>query len=145
MRVEAARRIHIDEIFALESACFSQPRSLTALEEEIGNPLSIFIAATKDEVVIGYAGMHLICGEGYIDNIAVLKEYRRQGVARELVNKLKDFVTEFLSLEVRQSNLGAIELYKTLGFEEQGKRRGFYTNPDEDGLIFTWYKREGVN
>ena len=44
---------------------------------------------------------------------------------------------EFLSLEVRPSNTGAVALYRRLGFEEAGRRRDFYRDPREDGLILT--------
>ena len=43
----------------------------------------------------------------------------------------------FISLEVRPSNTGAIALYQKFGFAEAGRRKRFYRNPDEDGLILT--------
>jgi len=43
----------------------------------------------------------------------------------------------FITLEVRPSNSGAIALYQKFGFVEAGRRKRFYRNPDEDGLILT--------
>ena len=44
---------------------------------------------------------------------------------------------EFLSLEVRPSNTGAIVLYTGLGFQSVGRRKNFYTQPVEDALLLT--------
>jgi ribosomal-protein-alanine N-acetyltransferase len=43
----------------------------------------------------------------------------------------------FITLEVRPSNSGAIALYQKFGFAEAGRRKRFYRDPDEDGLILT--------
>jgi len=45
--------------------------------------------------------------------------------------------TDFISLEVRESNFAAIALYQSLGFEEMGRRKNFYRRPQEDALIMT--------
>ena len=63
---------HIPEIARLESVCFSQPWSRQGLEEELTNPTARFFVALWDGKTAGYAGMHGVCGEGYIANIAVL-------------------------------------------------------------------------
>ena len=85
--------------------------------------------------------MHFVCGEGYFDNIAVLPEFRRQGIGRAIVQALLDFARQhggaFVSLEVRESNSGAFALYRMLGFRRVGRRRNFYTKPSEDALILT--------
>ena len=76
-----------------------------------------------------------------ISNIAVLPEYRRQGIGRFLLEGACDIAekcgAESVSLEVRPSNVGALALYKSVGFEEVGLRKGFYRNPSEDGLILS--------
>ena len=90
---------------------------------------------------MGYGGMYTVLDEGYVTNIGVLPEYRKNGIGTKIVNKLIDFSIvkqlSFISLEVRVSNVVAINLYKKLGFEEQGKRKNFYSNPVEDALIMT--------
>ena len=59
----------------------------------------------------------------------------------ELMQELDDYAKEnemaSVSLEVRQSNLSAQQLYEKSGFEVVGKRRNFYVNPTEDALIMT--------
>ncbi len=134
---------HIPEIARLESVCFSQPWSRQGLEEELTNPTARFFVALWDGKTAGYAGMHGVCGEGYIANIAVFPEYRNQGIGRALVRSLLETARkegyEFLSLEVRPSNLPAVGLYRSEGFEPVGLRKGFYDHPKEDGCIMTYF------
>ena len=72
-------------------------------------------------------------------NVAVSPDYRRQGIAGELVTRLveelKSRGNHSLALEVRDSNLGAIALYQKLGFTQVGYRPGYYRNPKEGALI----------
>lgn len=132
---------HIDAIAELEKLCFSQPWSYDALAEELKNDTAFFHVAETDGVVSGYVGLHIVCGQAFITNIAVLPQYRRMGVAKKLLNSLfitaEKFDLGFISLEVRPSNTPAINLYKSFGFEEIGMRKNFYRNPNEDALIMT--------
>ena len=137
---------HTAALAELEQLCFSRPWSRNALVEELENPAAVFLTAVEEKEVLGYAGMHCAWGECYLDNIAVFPEHRRQGVAKalllELENRAKRRNGEFLSLEVRASNREAIALYQAMGFQEAGRRKNFYTAPQEDGLIFTKYFSE---
>ena len=131
----------IPAIAEIERLCFSQPWSENALHEELFNDTACFIAAvTESGDPIGYAGLHCILDEGYIDNIAVRPEYRRQGVAGELLGAFLRFgqaKLAFLTLEVRASNAPAIALYAKYGFHEVGRRKNYYTAPTEDALLMT--------
>lgn len=131
----------IPAIAEIERACFSHPWSENALREELFNDTACFIAAvTEKGEVAGYAGLHCVLDEGYIDNIAVREEYRRQGVAGELLGAFLRFgkaKLAFLTLEVRASNAPAIALYAKYGFEEVGRRKGYYDAPKEDAVLMT--------
>jgi len=144
MRAVPLQERHLDEAARLETLCFSRPWSRQALAEELENPTAVFMAAEDDAgELLGYAGMHVVCGEGYIDNVAVFPEARRRGVGRLLVQSLVQWIREhegvFLTLEVRPSNEPAISLYGSLGFEEVGRRPRFYECPTEDALLMTLY------
>lgn len=132
---------HIPRIAALERRCFSDPWSENALREELFNDTASFLAAVaEDGTVVGYAGMHCVLDEGYIANIAVAPEYRRQGVAGELLGVFLRFGRAnlgFLTLEVRASNEPAISLYRKFGFREAGRRKNYYTAPQEDAILMT--------
>ena len=134
-------RSHLAGVAELERLCFSTPWNEAMLEEELYNDTASFIVAEgEDGSVLGYAGLHVILDEGYIDNVAVRPSCRRMGIADQLLNVFIRFGQAnlaFLTLEVRKSNAPAIALYEKHGFEQVGLRPGFYSRPREDALIMT--------
>ena len=132
---------HVPAVAELEKICFSSPWSAATLREGLANPHILFYVAEGESGVLGYAGMYHVLDEGYIANIAVFPAYRRQGVAQALLGALNGYAAgngmAFLTLEVRASNEPAVALYRKNGFEQKGRRRGFYTLPSEDALIMT--------
>ena len=128
---------------ALEKECFSTPWSEKSLLCELSKPQSRFYVALSGERVIGYAGLQFVLDEGYITNVAVSEKYRKQGVAQLILNKFDECAAAsglaFISLEVRTSNVPAINLYKKCGYETAGLRKGFYREPVEDAYIMTKY------
>lgn len=141
MKIVPMQEIHLDKLAQLEQMCFSHPWSCQALGEELSNPAAVFLVAVEEDTVLGYAGMHVVYGEGYIDNIAVFPAARRKGVGRRLIEALVDWMEHhegvFLTLEVRPSNEAAVLLYQSVGFREVGRRKGFYQDPEEDALLMT--------
>ena len=133
---------HLDEVAELERICFSVPWSRNMLAEELDNLLSAFLVALDDSgKVVGYAGVQVILDEGYITNVAVRPECRRQGIAAKLLQVFLDFARAnqlaFLTLEVRASNYDAIALYGSRGFRSVGRRKNYYEHPKEDAIIMT--------
>ncbi|MCR4616395.1 MAG: ribosomal protein S18-alanine N-acetyltransferase [Clostridiales bacterium] len=132
---------HIDDIARLENECFSTPWSKQALTDELENPNANFLTAFDGEKLVGYLGLYDISGECYITNIAVFPEFRRMGVADMLLSRGESEAVKrgciFISLEVRQSNSPAIDLYKKHGYEIAGVRKNFYSRPAEDAYIMT--------
>jgi len=134
-----ARRGDEDGIYFVEVSCFRVPWSFDAIESDVGfNPDALYVVALNKGRVIGFTGMHIVIDEGHIMNMAVLEEYRKQGIGQRLMETLfalaPDEVRSY-TLEVRESNLAAIRMYKRLGFYGVGFRRAYYTNPVEDALI----------
>lgn len=135
-------RSHIPQIAALERECFSDPWSENLLEDALFDPQASFIVAEDGEEgnVLGYAGLHAVLDEGYIDNIAVAPDARRHGVASALLDVFCRFGAvnlAFLTLEVRASNNPAIGLYEKFGFQRAGLRPNYYQGPREDAIIMT--------
>ncbi len=142
IRIIPMERRHVPHLARLEKLCFAEPWSEKALEEELDNPQAVFLAAESlHGEVLGYAGMHDILGEGYIDNIAVFPQARGSGIGSALVKALCSYGADkglaFITLEVRPSNVPALALYQKFGFQEKGRRRNFYRRPAEDALILT--------
>lgn len=129
-----------EDIAKIEAACFSNPWSKKAILDSYNNS-TYFAVAVADKQVVGYCGVQTVLDEGYITNIAVLEPFRSLGIGKKLVNRLIEYAEEkglnFITLEVRESNERAIGLYKSFGFEIQGKRRNFYTLPQEDAILMT--------
>ena len=128
------------QVAEIEKQCFSLPWSEEAFCGEIDNPLATYIVAVEDKTVLGFAGVHIIAGEGYITNIAVRESARRCDIGKMMLEKLIDICREkctFITLEVRKSNIPAISLYEKLGFENLGIRKNFYEKPIEDAVIMT--------
>ncbi len=140
---------HLEELEKLERICFSRPWSRKMLAEELENQCAAFLVA-EDSVsgrVLGYAGLMVVADEGYITNVAVFPEYRRQGIAAQILQVFVQFAAAnhlaSLTLEVRPSNAAAIALYQGFGFEEVGRRKNYYDLPKEDALILTKYFESG--
>lgn len=129
----------LEQVAEIERKTFSIPWSKNAFYESMKRKDTIYLVAKEGKNVVGYSGIYCFYEDGEITNVAVEPAYRRQKVGKQLLDKLQEEaktlgVTRFF-LEVRVSNTGAIELYKTLGFREDGIRKGFYENPKEDALI----------
>ena len=142
VRVVPMTADHLDEVAELERICFSVPWSRNMLAEELDNLLSAFLGALDEGGrVVGYAGVQIILDEGYITNVAVRPECRRQGIAAKLLQVFLDFAKAnrlaFLTLEVRASNYDAIALYGSRGFRSVGRRKNYYEHPKEDAIIMT--------
>lgn len=135
---------HLAALAEIEKACFHAPWSESMLREELGK--GIFLVAERDGQAVGYVGCQTVLDEGYITNVAVSPDCRRQGIARALIAKLTDEARAaglaFVTLEVRASNAPAIALYEGAGFGRVGVRKIFYTAPTEDAVLMTLFLKE---
>ncbi len=133
----------LEDVYIIETECFSHPWSKQSLEEELNNETSLFLVAKEENEVIGYIGMSIVIDEGYIFNVAVREKYRNKGVATALINELVTYGKKnnfsFITLEVRESNLPAISLYSKFGFIKAGERKDYYSNPKENAILMTKY------
>lgn len=135
---------HIDGIFELEKACFSLPWTRENLIAYLPDDMHTMLCAVDDAgKVVGYIGLMYVLDEGYIANVAVSQDYRRQGIGSKLLTALVDEAKRkdlsFLTLEVRESNENAIALYKKAGFSEVGLRKNYYDKPTENAILMTKY------
>ena len=130
-------------IAALERQCFSDPWSVEMLRPELPDDSHDFLLAVEGNTLIGYVGLMTVLDEGYLSNIAVTPERRRQGIAETLLKALlvraRARKLSFVTLEVRAGNTPAQTLYRKLGFTEVGVRRGYYEHPKEDAVLMTLY------
>ena len=136
------RKMNLGDVSAiaeLEKQCFSDPWSENSIASEVDYRLSYWLVAEIDGVVAGYVGSQTVLDAADMMNLAVSPDYRRRGIGQALVNALVEHLQQnkviALLLEVRVSNVPAIALYESLGFEQVGRRPKYYHNPREDALI----------
>lgn len=139
MRIVRMSQEHVPQIAQLEKECFSTPWSEASVAHELTNPLSLWLVALVGNTVIGYVGSQSVLGEADMMNVAVRGDYRRRGIAEQLVKclicELAKSQVSCLTLEVRASNEAAISLYCKLQFEQVGRRPNYYEKPKEDAVI----------
>lgn len=136
---ERLKTEHLKGAAVIEKECFTSPWSEESLELLCKEGIGMGMVCQSDGKVCAYGGMLCIIDEGQITNIAVLPEYRRMGYGAAIVESLKKYAKynglHIITLEVRESNKAAIALYTSHGFKVTGKRKDFYTKPNENALI----------
>ena len=139
MNIIKMEATHVSQVAELEALCFSDPWSEKSVASELTNPLSCWLVAVEDDRLAGYVGSQTVMEETDMMNVAVHPDFRRRGIAEDLVvaliEELKKRQSHCLTLEVRASNEPAKNLYEKLGFNQIGRRPKYYRNPREDALI----------
>lgn len=135
---------HLPGVMDVERQSFTAPWSEDAfIFELLHNKVAHYLVAMVGNQVVGYGGMWVLVDEAHVTNIAVLPQWRRQGIAQALLNNLIDMAkahgADKMTLEVRKSNWGARRLYERLGFEALGCRRNYYSETHEDAVIMWKY------
>ena len=93
----------------------------------------------KENEILGFIGFLKVLDEAEITNIVIKKAYRKNGLSKFLMEYILNYCNNNniskIHLEVKSTNLAAINLYKSFGFKEVGLRKGYYKN--EDAILFT--------
>jgi [ribosomal protein S18]-alanine N-acetyltransferase len=128
----------LPQVIAIERRSFPTPWSLAMFVLELSKPSGVCLAATIE----GDLAAYLVCSRydrvWHLMNVAVDPDRRREGIAGSLIERLLERTegdTAQYTLEVRQSNYGAIALYERFGFRAAGTRRRYYQDNGEDALI----------
>ncbi|MET3196956.1 ribosomal protein S18-alanine N-acetyltransferase [Bacillus sp. OAE603] len=134
------REEDLNQIMEIEKKSFATPWTYDAFYNELHtNQFAHYVVAEVDKEIIGYCGLWVIIDEGHITNIAILPEYRGNGLGEKLLLAVMDTARELgaetLTLEVRVSNDVAKGLYRKLGFQDGGIRKSYYTDNYEDALV----------
>lgn len=139
MKIRRMQKEDLAEAARIEQICFRENWSARLLRESFLCSWNIMLGAEEEGRLIGYGAASVIAGEGEIQRLAVLPEFRGKGRGRklldELVNHAKEQGAKVLALEVRESNLPARKLYISAGFLEEARRKDYYRNPKEDAVI----------
>ena len=140
--LDAAAR-HLPQVERLEQRCFSVPWTEAQLRAQLPDDRHVFLVAERGGEVLGYVGLMHVLDEGYISNVAVSPDCRRQGIGAALIAELTRragrLELAFLTLEARASNAPAIRLYEKMGFRQVGRRKRYYQRPEEDAVLMTLF------
>ena len=131
----------IDEVLAIEDASFTNPwtRAMYLSELENTGVSYCYLARAAAGPAIGFCSFWRVVDELHVNNIAVMPDFRRQGIATALLLHVlelgRDLGAKRATLEVRRSNDAARLLYERFGFTIAGFRPAYYTKPVEDALV----------
>ncbi|MCE5341981.1 MAG: ribosomal protein S18-alanine N-acetyltransferase [Eubacteriales bacterium] len=130
----------VSQVVEIEKATFATPWSRQSfLDEMEKNACARYLVAEEDGRIIAYGGAWIILEEGHITNIAVKQDSRGKGVGKALLKALMQYAAnlgvQYLTLEVRKSNMTAQKLYEAFGFQTLGVRKDYYEDNGEDALL----------
>ena len=122
----------------LEKECFADPWSREAIEKTAGGGSPAYVLM-RDGRPAAWAASLIAADEGEIGRIAVGPQFRKRGLGTVLLKHMLEeggrAGVRAWFLEVRESNEAAVNLYKSAGFVPVGRRRAYYSDPVEDGII----------
>ncbi len=140
IQIKQMREEHLKDILPIEAELFTEPWQTEFFNFEIKQGDSI--VAYNEGKLVGYVCGFAVLDEFSISNVGVSKRIQRHGVAykmlKHLIDKKISDGTIVFYLEVRESNISAINLYRKLGFGTIGKRRNYYKHPLEDAIVMKY-------
>ncbi len=132
---------NIDDILVIEELSYgSHHWSKDSFITELNNKISSYFCVLNSEnKCVGYLGIWKIVNEAHITNLSIHPDYRNKKLAHRLLLAMidecyKDKI-KFITLEVRVSNVKAINLYEKFGFKSLGVRKKYYQDNNEDAYI----------
>ena len=140
MRIRKMRQSDLASVLAIENANYQFPWSEGVFKDCFKANYSCWVCA-EDEKILGFGIASIAVGEAHILNINIDPAEQNQGIGRKMLKNLiavaRDHKVETVFLEVRPTNLPAIALYNSMGFNEIGIRKGYYPaeNGREDALM----------
>jgi [ribosomal protein S18]-alanine N-acetyltransferase len=150
--IRAAKQQHIPNMLRLErlspqAAHWSEAQYAYLIQGTEGDNTRLALIAERDfrcegaPMLIGFLIARHLGPEWELENIVVVPEERGRGIGlrlmEELLARAKQTNGETVFLEVRESNVAAISLYRRLGFQQTGRRKSYYSDPIEDALLYS--------
>jgi len=137
----------VEDVIEIERKIFPAPWTADVFEEQLNqSDCTSYFVAKIDEKIVGYAGIifppvgrYGAGAEGHVTNIAVDENCRRRKIGSLLLLKLIEEAqnrgSRVISLELRKSNMAALNFYKKFGFRIFGLRKNYYSDTGEDAVV----------
>ncbi|GAC1341810.1 MAG: ribosomal protein S18-alanine N-acetyltransferase [Myxococcales bacterium] len=139
----------LDEVMVIERVAFRHPWSTELFRRELDHdwstilvavePLTSAAASRLSERIVGFLIYWLVHDEVHVLNVASAPERRREGIARLLLQETEKRAHQanaaLMTLEVRRSNLAALELYRQFDYRAVGVRPNYYVDEGEDAIV----------
>ena len=139
------------EVVEIEELSGLSPWGWDAYHKELQSPEDVIMLIARvggidanlndGKGIAGFIVARVVADEMHINNVAVRTEFRRQGLAAQLLQTIMECGrlagARMAFLEVRAGNKAAQALYNRCGFEAAGRRRRYYSNPVEDALLMS--------
>ena len=140
MNIQINRVCVIEQIEEIEKTLEHRILSSNILNDTLKKDNYYYFVATIENVPVGYIAAEYLVDHFDLLSIAVLEKHRRKNIATLLLNELFSICSSLnvhdIFLEVRLSNLSAINFYERVGFEKISCRKNYYTDTNEDALIY---------
>ncbi len=133
---------YAEDIYNIDLKCFGESSwSYELIFKALENNKAICIVYIQGSKVIGYLSASMVLDELTMERIAVLENYRKNGIGKMLVENLIKLAQNenisVINLEVRSQNTGAIALYTKCGFNFDTIRKKYYQNPLDDAVLMS--------
>ena len=141
LRMRPMQDADIDAVMTVESLAYEFPWTHGIFKDCLRVGYCCWVYTLEDDIV-GYGVMSVAAGEAHILNLTVQPQMQGQGLGRRLLQRLltlaRQHGADTAFLEVRTSNQAALKLYRDMGFNETGLRRGYYParKGREDAVVF---------
>ena len=138
--ISALGAADIREVMELESLCFAYHWTEEQFRLGLERGAYHILGLRLDKRMVGYAAFYVIQGDMEIMNLAVHPDFRRQGYGAMLLDAVlrqsRAAGAHQGFLDVKESNVPAIDLYRKFGFKQIGVRKRYYPDTHEDALLF---------
>lgn len=129
----------IGEVLEIENVSFAAPWTQGMFRQILASPITKSLVFSIRDKIVGYIVFYHAGPEIHIMNIAVDPSFRQQGIAYRMMSRIldlaRDYSVEECFLEVRENNFSARSLYDRLGFKPVGRRKGYYSETNEDAIV----------
>ncbi len=142
LRFERMAENNIYAVLTIERSVYPFPWSRQVFISTILEGYDCWVACDLDDEVVGYFVLMPVVEEAHLLNIAVRDDLQKRGLGRKLLEHVIELAREkrfeSILLEVRPSNVRAVDLYERYGFQEIGRRKNYYQAPNatrEDAIV----------